>query len=1198
MDELPPLSELARSIHALHELCSRKQWVVWRYVERNGQYTKVPFNALSGREARSNEPRTWASYAQALDAYRRSQGSEQPYEGTGFMFRGDYTGIDLDHCIDAQGEVEPWARAIVERLDSYTEISPSGQGLHIYIGLPIPRGLRRSIPPHMHPSHPKAAIEMYSQGRYFTITGRHLAGTPEGINGKQEVMDALFNEVKQFKQPSSPRPPRNSPASHTTKGTPQDGIATPAPSGRTSLDSCHVSLDHRPGGNDRDALQLPAQNSTRPAAPTGGQPDSDDSCRTLDSDASLIEQAFNAANGEKFRRLYQDGNLFGYISASEADLALCILLAFWTGKDAQRIDRIFRTSALYRLKWDARRGEQTYGEATIQMALTYCTTTYQPQMTTGGQAEALTQLQALLEHRTQRLVHNYRLQAKPLELKTVLEHLEQNELGDARLFVAAFGDQLCYDHTEKAWYFWEEHYWKRDRINEVLVLISDALGEIYLDAHRQLSDHQEGLQERIMLKEGHRFYKENEQEGAALFHLKSQVNKLQKVKLALQKRANGLRTLNRSMSVLHYVQAELGVVSDVWDHDPWLLATPSGVLDLRTGQLRPGRPEDFIRTVCPTKWTGLETPCPRFEQFLQEIFEDKPDRTSVIAFLQRLFGYSITGLTCEAVFPILFGEEGRNGKDTLLNVLREVLGPHAGAVSHDVFTSSDRFRSGGAPTPHLCDLQGKRLIWGNETRQGECLNVAQIKWLTGGSEISARQLHGEQFSFQPTHLMLLMTNYKPQADARDKAFWERACLIDFKMRFVDRPKETYERKKDSTLLGRLKAERSGILAWLVRGCLRWQQVGLNTPSSVLLWTERYREEEDNLLAFIGDCCIVRPDAEVRASELYNAYKEWGKENQLVVLNGRLFKEEMSKRFAWKRNNKGKYYSGIKLSSCSTLDTDDDSYTFDDSIEEMVPPVASGGTQGDTASQAVSGHGSAVSAVHTQVFSDCQIGDSTVEGLSISCQNPALPAPIGNVDGDEMALEADLSLAENQECGDFDPALSEQENGAEEASQAGLAPVPLAEAARHLAALSEDEREATIVKQNVEREETIPLQEDAVTIKLETSSEPLERQSQRYSDPNWPPKGFVTRINDDTDMISALIEAGDYDLLSNPYDVEIDENAPYELLDYYCDLMRVCTSSGPGWLVYIGPGTLGVRLDHASHVVSIFTPDEVTPLLDD
>src|SRR5260370_39450400 len=144
--------------------------------------------------------------------------------------------------------------------------------------------------------------------------------------------------------------------------------------------------------------------------------------------------------------------------------------------------------------------------------------------------------------------------------------------------------------------------------------------------------------------------------------------------------------------------------------------------------------DDYLKTAIPTEWNALGSPAPRWDQFLQEIFQDKPEqeREDLIAFLQRLLGYGITGSTAYHVFSILYGEEGRNGKDTLLDTLKDVLGPLVGAVSNDLFVAQDKVRASAAPTPHLCDLQGKRLVWGSETRQGDKLNIALLKLLSRG----------------------------------------------------------------------------------------------------------------------------------------------------------------------------------------------------------------------------------------------------------------------------------------------------------------------------------------------------------------------------------------------------------------------------------------------------------------------------------
>jgi len=454
--------------------------------------------------------------------------------------------------------------------------------------------------------------------------------------------------------------------------------------------------------------------------------------------------------------------------------------------------------------------------------------------------------------------------------------------------------------------------------------VAGVLGSLYLRVAADLYATHADIGLQIQALQGHA----SKESSSQLAALKEQEKRLAVQISELQSRAKSLRSAKRNTNVLRFVEAEMGMTSDMWDTNPWLLAVSNGVLDLRTGLCREGEPSDYIRTVSPTEWTGIETPCPRFEQFFEEIFEEKPDRAEFITFLQRLLGYGITGLTQQHVFPILYGQEGRNGKDTLLKTLKAVLGALVGAVSNDVFIAQDRLRSGGAATPHLCDLQGKRLAWGSETKEGDRLNIAQIKLLTGGGEISARQLHGHQYTFTPSHKLLLITNYKPHAEARDKAFWSRAILIEFGIRYVDDPHAPNERTPDPTLGETLKQERSGILAWLVRGCLDWQQQGLSVPPSVRLATDKYREEEDKLLQFIRECCVVTPEASVKANALFVAYKKWIEENQFGrAMNGKLFGDEMSKRFTKRRAKSGQIYQGIGL----LVSDSDDGTLFSDQV---------------------------------------------------------------------------------------------------------------------------------------------------------------------------------------------------------------------------------------------------------------------------
>lgn len=523
-----------------------------------------------------------------------------------------------------------------------------------------------------------------------------------------------------------------------------------------------------------------------------------------------------------------------------------------------------------------------------------------------------------------------------VELKKIIEYLDMNEYGDGKLFAEAFNGLVCYDHSEKSWYVWKEHHWKKDTTGKIKQLVSGYLGSIYLkargDIHKQMVDIQLEIQQ---------LEKESGAEGK-IIKLKTKLGYLEALMGELEKRARSLRAAKRMNNVLTFAMSEhnVGITGDIWDSDPWLLGVKNGVVDLRTGECRDGYPIDYIRSVSPTMWTGINTPCLRFERFLQEIFEVLPEaqlqkltdgkynelpkeeqenitekhRKKLIGFLQRLFGYSIAGLSTEAIFPLLYGEEGRNGKDTLFTILKTVLGlAIANAISNDVFISADKGRAAGSATPHLTDLQGKRIVWGSETKQGDRINVSQIKQLTGGGSISARPPYGFQYTFEPTHTLFLMTNYKPHADARDKAFWSRACLIEFNMRFVDKPKEdTNERAKDTALPRELETEASGILAWLVRGCLDYQKQRLNRPEIVEVSTESYRASEDNIQQFIDECCVLGENYHVGASELYKAYTEWCDGNRISRLNGKLFGEDISKRFEKQRVTRGYVYKKVGL----------------------------------------------------------------------------------------------------------------------------------------------------------------------------------------------------------------------------------------------------------------------------------------------
>jgi putative DNA primase/helicase len=193
---------------------------------------------------------------------------------------------------------------------------------------------------------------------------------------------------------------------------------------------------------------------------------------------------------------------------------------------------------------------------------------------------------------------------------------------------------------------------------------------------------------------------------------------------------------------------------------------------------------------------------------------------------------------------------------------------------------------GDKPQPYLAKLAGKRLAYASESAEDMRLDAAKVKGLTGGDRINARGLHKDPNEFKATHKLALFTNRKPTIPPDDQAVWDRIMLIELKMRFVDNPdpKKPNERKRDKTLGEKLKAEYSGILAWLVRGAIEWRTQGLKPPDKVTIATTEYQNSEDILQTFIDerikftndpkDILNYDPNAAVQASTLYFAYKNW------------------------------------------------------------------------------------------------------------------------------------------------------------------------------------------------------------------------------------------------------------------------------------------------------------------------------------
>jgi putative DNA primase/helicase len=240
-------------------------------------------------------------------------------------------------------------------------------------------------------------------------------------------------------------------------------------------------------------------------------------------------------------------------------------------------------------------------------------------------------------------------------------------------------------------------------------------------------------------------------------------------------------------------------------------------------------------------------------------------------------------------------------------------------LGNDLATSSqadalmDAARGGGdGPKPFVYALRGKRLVWASESNEGRRINEGLVKQLTGGDRLNVRTLHSKPVEFKPTHLLLMITNHKPHINADGSAIWERVLLIPFCQRFVDSPQGGIEHKRDPFLKEKLRAELPGILAWLVMGCMEWQEGGIKPPPAVSAATAEYREDEDTIALFLDEKVTIRENSHVKASELYKAYSDWCKEFNFMAMSLTAFSTRMKGRFKWQHTKTGNYFDGLTL----------------------------------------------------------------------------------------------------------------------------------------------------------------------------------------------------------------------------------------------------------------------------------------------
>jgi putative DNA primase/helicase len=300
---------------------------------------------------------------------------------------------------------------------------------------------------------------------------------------------------------------------------------------------------------------------------------------------------------------------------------------------------------------------------------------------------------------------------------------------------------------------------------------------------------------------------------------------------------------------------------DAFDADPWMLNTPAGMVDLRTGEISPAVPEAYC-----TKMTAVAPggECPRWHQFLAEITGSDE---GLQRYLQRVIGYSLVGQVFEHVLIFLYGT-GANGKGTFLNTVAGVLADYAKVAPMDTFTDTRNERH----PADMAMLRGARLVTAQETDEGRYWSEAKVKALTGGDPVSARFMRQDFFTYTPQFTLVVAGNHKPRLRNVDEAFRRRIHMVPFTVTIP-------EERRDSRLMDTLRDEWSGILQWAIDGCRVWQELGgLEPPAIVRGMTTEYLTGQDPLTGWLEDCCRVADGETATPTELFESYTGWCRAN--------------------------------------------------------------------------------------------------------------------------------------------------------------------------------------------------------------------------------------------------------------------------------------------------------------------------------
>lgn len=469
--------------------------------------------------------------------------------------------------------------------------------------------------------------------------------------------------------------------------------------------------------------------------------------------SEVLEAASRAKNGSRFQALYA-GNFSEYSSQSEADMAFCNMLAFWTGRNPALMDEIFRNSGLMRDKWDRRQSGSTYGALTIRKACEQCTNVYQPPVKFrvkigNGNAPEETQEEPRL----------YSL----------------DDMGNAKRFIDLFGEDFRYNYTGKTFLYWDGCRWAAD-----LDGATERAADVSVESMSAEAD----------------WYESSGDEDAAK---------------AFRKHIKASRSNKSKTNMLKEIQHNMPITPRQLDRHSMAFNVPNGTLSLKSGQLVPAKREYFITKLSPVEYTQ-NADCPMWRRFLDDIFGGDKE---LIRYIQKAVGYSMTGDTSEQCVFFLYGT-GRNGKSTFLDVLREIFGDYVSNIQPETIMVKNSM--GNGINSDIARLKGARMVTTVEPNEGVRLNEGLIKQLTGDDAVTARKLYGNEFEFKPEFKLWMATNHKPIIRGTDEGIWRRIHMIPFTVQIpADKVDRQLKAKLEREYPAILRWAVEGCLLWQREG---------------------------------------------------------------------------------------------------------------------------------------------------------------------------------------------------------------------------------------------------------------------------------------------------------------------------------------------------------------------------------------------